>query len=173
MADALRGAVAGAVGGMMGTALLHQGSKLAPRLPRGFQPPAFKRDPAVVATEKAEELIGRDLTPRLRRGVATGFHFAYGAFWPTALGIAVRHSVFRTLPKTLATGLGLGAGVWALGYLGWMPRARLMEGKSERHVGRQATALAGHVGYGLLGVAPLYLAAKLFPRRRRKLLGFI
>lgn len=167
-------AAAGAVGGLVGTAFIRMGTKASQRLPEPLQPPELIRDPAEAVTEKAEEMAGRPLPPRARAGLQRNLGWIYGVFWPTALGAALRGSPLRDWRRALAAGVGLGTGVWAVGYLGWLPALRIVEPLSQRKVARQATNLASHVGYGILAVAPLWLAARyLRPRRRRRLLSYL
>jgi hypothetical protein len=166
MAELVKGAVAGALGGILGTAFIKQELKLGARLQEKFQGPKLNADPAEFVTEKAEELAGEALPPKARPVVVKGLHWVYGSFWPVVAGLALRRSVFESAGKTLAVGAGLGAGVWAAGYLGWLPSAHLVDEKSQRMPSRQASAAISHILYGIVSVAPLYLASRFWPRRR-------
>lgn len=171
MAEVLEGAVAGVVGGALGTVMMQQSSRVAGKLPEKIQPPALTGDPGDFVARKAAQAIKRDLPEASQRRFARALHWVYGAFWPTAFGLALRDRVFRRVGSSVAAGAGLGAGVWAVGYLGWLPAAGLVHPESRKKVARNATSLLSHVLYGVLSVAPLYLAHRLFPRRRRGLLA--
>jgi hypothetical protein len=170
MAELLKGAVAGAVGGLVGTAFMKQQLKYGARLPEKFQGPAFTQDPAEFMAKQAEKLVGQ-VPAKARKPLVKGLHWAYGTAWPLAAGVALRKAAFESWGKALAAGAGLGAGVWAVGYLGWLPGAKLVDRVSHKKVTRQASALLGHIAYGIVSVAPLFLAARFWPRRRR--FGFI
>jgi hypothetical protein len=171
MGEMLKGAVAGLVGGSLGTAMMRQSIKLSGRLPEKVQPTGLTQDPGDFIARKAASVAKRDLPEASHRRFSAALHWMYGTFWPTALGLALRDRMFRRFGPTVATGAGLGAGVWAVGYLGWLPAAGLVREGQGRRVGRQAMSLLNHVFYGVLSVAPLHLMYRLFPRRRRGLLA--
>ncbi|NJN17436.1 MAG: DUF1440 domain-containing protein [Oscillochloris sp.] len=81
-------------------------------------------------------------------------HFGYGTLigalggaWVTAQG--------KPGPSQ---GIGYGLLIWALGYAGWLPAARIVEPPWREPLGRTLQLLTAHVVWGL-GLA--WIAAKL------------
>lgn len=161
MGKVLEEALAGAAGGALGTVVFDQITKVSLKLPEGLQPPALQEDPGEHMTWRAEMRMMHPLQPRTHAWVGRGLHWAYGILWPTLLVIAVRNVRMRRLSVSLGVGAALGGAVWALGYLGWLPRTHLLEAGMKRRVGRQLVSLASHVAYGATSMLPPFAARRL------------
>ena len=156
----------GALGGAIGTLLIKQGMSLARRMPASLEPPAVRRDPGDFVVSQMEELRGRPLPGPTHERLAGGLHWAYGVAWGGLLGIAVSGLHVRTARQTLLAGAGMGALVWAVGYVGWLPGAGLMEPIQRQGAGRVATSLVTHVLYGVAASVPIVIIDR--ERRRRR-----
>jgi len=148
-------ALAGAVGGALGTVVLRQLTQASQRLPEPLRPPDLEEDPGEHITWRAEMRAMHPLPQATHARVGQGLHWAYGMLWPTALALALHRARMRPLPLALGVGAALGALVWAVGYLGWLPATHLLEARMKRRVGRQLTALTEHVAYGVASMLPL------------------
>jgi hypothetical protein len=73
----------------------------------------------------------------------------------------------QTTRRIIAAGAGLGALVWAVGYVGWLPRAKVTEPVTRQGAGHVATGIMTHVLYGVAAAAPI--ASIDAARRRRRL----
>jgi hypothetical protein len=168
MLESLKKGAAGAGGGLVGTVLVQQGVKLSARLPERLRPPAMTADPGEFMVRKAEAALGKNLSPRARGALSHGLHWAYGTFWPSVTGLVLGRLVGASLPRALGVGTALGAGVWAIGYLGWLPATELVGKESRREPARQGATLVSHLLYGLASVLPVYLHARLRGERRQR-----
>jgi hypothetical protein len=148
-------ALAGAAGGALGTVVLRELIHAGQRLPEPLRPPHLEEDPGEHMTWRAEMRTLHPLPPATHDRVGRGLHWAYGMLWPTALALCLHRARLRPVPLALGVGAALGALVWAVGYLGWLPATHLLEARMKRRVGRQLTALTGHVAYGVASMLPL------------------
>jgi hypothetical protein len=161
MGKVLEEALAGAAGGALGTVLLHRLTKLGQRLPEPLRPSALEEDPGEHMTWRAEMKVMHPLPPRAHIWVGHGLGWAYGMVWPTLAVLAIRDVRMRRVSVSLGVGAVLGGAVWAMGYLGWLPRTHLLGTQMKRRVGRQLTSLASHVLYGVTSMLPLLAARRL------------
>jgi hypothetical protein len=148
---------AGLAGGALGTLLLLQGRKLSGKLPQRFQP-RVKKDPAEHILSTGEKLIGRPLPKREKLKPALGW--IYGMTGPLVLGAVASRVGRGSLGRTLAAGAAMGGIVWAVGYLGWMPRAGVVEPIGRQRLEATASTLASHAAYGLVSALPVALAER-------------
>lgn len=169
MKRTLASGLAGAAGGALGTAFMQGAMAVDRRLPERMRSPALNADPGDFMTTQAERALGRQLPQSVHHRLANALHWAYGIAWPTALSAALGDSIGQNARRALTAGAGLGAAVWALGYLGWLPATRLIQRGTGRKLPRQANALLGHVAYGVITLLPLYLYRRLSGTRRRRL----
>jgi hypothetical protein len=154
MGKVLEEALAGAAGGALGTVVLRQITRVSQRLPEPLQPPPLEEDPGEHIVWRAEMKAMHTLPPKAHALLGRSLHWAYGMVWPSLLLLTVRAVRTRRLSAALGLGAVLGGAVWALGYLGWLPRTHLLEARMKRRVGRQLSALAGHVLYGAASMLP-------------------
>jgi hypothetical protein len=159
--------VEGALGGVLGTLVVKRTIQIgSARLPEKLKPPEVYRDPAELVVSQIEAWRGRPLSKEAHQLVAESLPWVYGVAWGSLLGLAVSGFHMRTTRRILAAGAGLGAVVWAVGYAGWLPRAKVTEPVSRQGAGHVATGILTHVLYGVAAAAPI--AAIDAARRRRR-----
>jgi len=156
----------GVIGGVLGTLLIRQTTALGRRMPPELTPPSPSGDPAEVIVSRLEDLRGRRFSIRVHARLAKGLHWAYGIGWGGLLGVAVSGLHVRRARDTLLAGAGMGALAWAVGYLGWLPRAGLLPPVRRQGMGHVATSLVTHVAYGVAAAVPILAIDEV--RRRRQ-----
>jgi hypothetical protein len=156
----------GVLGGAIGTLLMKQGLSLLRKIPEDLAVPAPARDPADVIVSRIEAWRGRPFSGRVHQRAAQGLHWAYGITWGGLLGVAISALRVRNTRQTLLTGAGMGALVWGVGYVGWLPRTGLMKPVTRQGGGRVATSLATHVLFGIAASVPIALIDRARARRR-------
>src|SRR5690348_2467314 len=77
---------------------------------------------------RLQRTLHRPLPWKLRDALAPGLRVGYGAAAGALLALLTRRRGVGTIGRALLAGATLGATVWAIGYAGWMPRARLVPG---------------------------------------------
>lgn len=150
-------ATVGVLGGALGTAMLMQGMKATQKLPIRLQPTQPRKDPGEFMVMRFEQIRGKPLRRTLRDVVVHGLHWGYGMTSGLVLGLATSRRHVPTLRSALLAGTAAGAGVWAVGYIGWLPAVKLtppITRQGGRHI---AASILGHVAFGLVAVAPLLL----------------
>lgn len=162
---AISSVLSGTVGGALGTAFMQKSMQYSDRMPEKLQPPPMEQDPGEFIVEKVETRRGRALEPKAHRVAAKSLHWVYGMGWGGALGVLAPRIGMNRLGRSLLAGAAMGAGVWAVGYAGWLPRAGLTPPLREQRAGAAAGNLGAHIGYGMLAALPIYLANRF--RRRR------
>jgi hypothetical protein len=146
---------AGLAGGLLATLLLEQVvTKLGPRLPRRLQP-RMHRDPGDVILGAVERIAKRELGKDLRDRLKPLLHFTYGATGPLVLGLTARRLGKGSLGRTVGAGAVMGAIVWAVGYLGWLPATGAAEPIHRQPIGATAQGLIGHAMYGAMSALPV------------------
>src|SRR5690349_4717637 len=85
--------------------------------------PRLRKDPGMFMVKKVEDALPeevREQVPESAEKVAAGsLALGYGA---TA---AALYTAVRSEPAALVDGAALGLGIWAIGYLGWIPALKL------------------------------------------------
>jgi hypothetical protein len=153
--------VAGVLGGIAGTLLMGKIMAKQPALPERWRGPEVKRHPGEFMADQIARVTG-PMSDETKGSLASALHFAYGIFWPTALGaVASRLHPGRSIGRALLTGAGLGALVWAAGYVGWLPATGLAAPVHRQGATHVASSLAGHVAYGVAAAVPVVVADKL------------
>lgn len=136
----LRGAAAGFVATVPMTVVLqlvHRGLPQQQRL-RPIQPREI--------IERTTKLAGLhdDLSAVSRKGITYLAHFGYG----TAAG-SLYGALSALLPgPPVVRGIGFALGVWAAGYLGWLPLTGLYPPVTREPAGRNVLNLAAHITWG-------------------------
>jgi hypothetical protein len=154
--------VAGIGGGLLGSMAIGALMEKQGKLPEPMRGPEVKDNPAEHILEKAEEISGAHVPQRARPAVGQALHFAYGTVGPTLLGLVARRvGANRSVGRALAVGAGLGVVVWAVGYLGWLPAAKLVEPVQRQGASHVASSIVAHVAYGVLAALPIALTGKL------------
>lgn len=162
---AIGSVLGGAVGGALGTAFIQKSVQLGDRLPQALQRPPMAHELGELIVGKLEDQRGRSLEPKAHRRAASSLHWMYGVGWGAALGALAPRLGMTRLSRAAVAGAAMGAGVWAMSYAGWLPRAGLTPTLREQGLGAAASNLGVHVGYGILSALPIYFANRLLGRR--------
>lgn len=144
----------GALGGLAGTLFMNGVMAASRRFPASMQP-ELKGNPA--------EYIASKLPPSLRPVLIHGGPYLYGTSWPALFGFFAPRLGIDTFGKALVAGAALGAGVWAIGHVGWLPLAKLEDPVHRQKPGAIASGLVSHAIYGMIAALPF----ALFGRKRR------
>ena len=148
---------AGLAGGLLGTGLMLAGMKRAGKLPRAWRPVAAAKDPGDFMVSLAERFVHRELPEAAHRGLARSLYWAYGSVWPVGLAALAGRLGVRSPARALGAGALLGALVWGVGALGWLPAAGLAPPINRQPPRAALSNLLGHVAYGAVAAAPLAL----------------
>jgi NAD(P)-dependent dehydrogenase (short-subunit alcohol dehydrogenase family) len=163
---------AGALSGAICALVRRRGLRVSQRLPVRLQPTQPRRDPDAFLVAKLERTLHRPLPWRLHGALASGLHAGYGAATGALLAVVTRRRGLGTAGRAVLAGTALGAAVWAVGYAGWMPRARLvprLRGQGLNHVTASLLAFTASGVVTALPVLFLDRAARRRPWWRRAL----
>ncbi len=163
-ADVLTRAAEGALGGLAGTAVL-QGLVMANQYVAPETEPPEAEDPASFMLWQAEKHLPREtwmkIPPSAETAAGFGLSFAYGATFGAVYG-AIRGESGSKLSTTMVDGVVVGLGVWAIGYLGWLPAAGLIPPPWKREWKQEIGPVVEHLAYGVATVAAFgWLVKKL------------
>ncbi|MGN6368606.1 MAG: hypothetical protein ACTHN5_10125 [Phycisphaerae bacterium] len=154
-ADVLKRAAEGALGGLAGTAVI-QGLTIANKYVAPEMEPPEAEDPASFMLWQGEKHLPRETWMKVPASVETvagfGLSFAYGATFGAVYG-ALRGESGAKLSTTMLDGAVVGLGVWAVGYLGWLPAAGLIPPVTKREVKQEIGPVVEHLAYGVATVA--------------------
>lgn len=150
-------AVEGALGGAAGTFLMQKGMGLVGKLPEDYKPSQMKGDPAEYVVAKAESIAGRAIPLEHRDKAKQSTSWIYGVGWGVLLGALAPAVDFRSPGRALAAGAVFGAGVWAAGYAGWLPKAGLVDPIGQQSAKRSIAPILSHVVYGVVCALPIFL----------------
>ena len=141
----------GAAAGVAATFLL-QGVRTSEQKLLPETMPPLREDPGEFMVEQAEELLPeetREQVPTVvetvaAKSLAIGYGMTAGALY----------GALRPRPgNLLVDGTALGLGVWAVGYLGWLPALGLMPPVEQQETEQVAGPIVQHVIFGLATVA--------------------
>ena len=148
--------LAGAGAGLAATVGMHGMRTTTQKLVPHTMPP-IREDPGKFMVDRAESVLPAEKRERIPDAVestaSTLLHLGYGmtaGLLYAALG--------RRRSNLVRDGLGLGLAVWAAGYLGWLPRTRLMPSVTEQ---RPEQVLVPLLHHGLFGIAVVATYDKL------------
>ncbi len=149
----------GAAAGLIGTAAMQAvrsaNEKLAPRTM-----PPLRRGPGKFMADRLQGALSGSLGAEMGEGVKSAgsllLAFGYGS---TATAL---YSALREQPKVLLDGAALGLGVWAVGYLGWLPALRLTPEVRHQTKNQVAMSIAQHILYGVASVGAYRRLRKTF-----------
>jgi hypothetical protein len=114
--------------------------------------PPIREDPGEFMVEQAEELLSEETREQLptvietvtAKSLALGYGMTAGAIY----------GVLRPRAgNLLVDGTVLGLGVWAVGYLGWLPALGLMPPLQQQETEQVAGPIVQHVIFGIATVA--------------------
>ncbi len=163
--DVLKGAVAGMIGGLVGSWVMNQfqaavtkASEAAERRGRPQDPQEGKerearrvegteQEPATVKTAQAisRGLFGHELSENEKKVAEPVVHYAYGTLTGAAYGAAA-----EAWPATrIGMGSGYGAAVWVLADEVAVPLLKLSRPPTEYPISTHAMSLAAHLVYGI------------------------
>jgi hypothetical protein len=154
MREELIGAAEGALGGAVGTLFMQGLMKASARLPPALSGPEIAGDPGEHLLGRLERRTGR-LPERTRKTAAHGLPWAYGTFWGAALGLLAPRLRLRRWSRLVTAGAAMGAAVWAIGYVGWLPATGLAKPIHRQGALRSLSALVCHASYGVVAALPL------------------
>lgn len=135
------GGVAGAAGTMLMQAMMMTSGKFLP----GSRPP-IKQDPGKFMLDKVPVDVPEAVRPWAEKSLHLGYGMTSGAIYGA---LRARHG------SPLFDGALLGIGVWAAGYLGWLPAADLMPPVHEHEPQQIAVPIVQHAIFGV-AVAAAY-----------------
>lgn len=156
----LKGAVAGAIGGLAGTLAMNYAQRAWTLAADGRAPASAadehdardwqERDEQQNANELAAQAVAtataqRRLTPRELSIAARVVHFGFGAAVGAAYGAAVQHDESARRP----TGVLLGAALWLLADEIAMPLVGLSRSTLDRPLETHLQSLVAHIVYGM------------------------
>jgi hypothetical protein len=155
-------ALAGVAGGLVGSFAIGKLVENQGKLPEKLRGPAMAANPADVVLGEAEKLTHERVPEATKPAAGQVLHYLYGTTGPALLGIIARRAgINRSLGRTLAFGAGLGVLVWAIGYLGWLPAAGVVEPIEKQGATHVASSVLGHAGYGILSALPLAASGRI------------
>ena len=135
------GALAGLGATFLMQAMLQASGKLLP----DAQPP-IKQDPGEFMIDQLTGLLpeGTQVPPTVSSAAARSMHLGYG-MTPGVLYGAIRSRG----GSPIIDGTLLGVGIWAAGYLGWLPATGLMAPLSEQRPEQIALPVIEHAIFGI------------------------
>ena len=138
-ANVWRGFLAGAIGGLIGTALKSVAEQVLPPRPPQQDPP-----PADIAQDISEELTGERLSEQNKNIAAETQHWLFGTLIGGAYGAAVEY-----VPAA-SQGMGLPFGTLVFGVMheGLLPAAGYEEPHAEKDDEEERNELLTHLVYG-------------------------
>ncbi len=146
----LRNIVTAAAAGAAGTLAIHLVHSANQKWLPQTMPPQ-REEPGHYIVHKAEDALPaparESVTEKMEHAAAAALSFGYGSTWP-ALYAAVREE-----PNVWLDGAALGVGVWAIGYLGWLPSLGLMPPVRKHTATQVVNSIAQHALYGILTVS--------------------
>jgi hypothetical protein len=160
MDDRIGAILQGAVAGMTGTLALLVLRTASERMMPSTMPPV-RKDPGEFMVEKAEALLRPEIRERVPQAVEMVAAKSVAAGYGVTAG-ALYGALRPRGGNTLTDGALLGLGVWAAGYLGWLPAIGLMPPVAEQET---VEALGPPIRHVLFGVATV--ATYRWLRRRK------
>lgn len=141
----------GAAAGLAGTVAIQTILKAHQKVSPGTLPP-INEHPGQFMMRKAKEALPEKMRPHVPQKLQSaganllgmGYGMAFGALYAVAR------------PKTrqsLLEGAILGVIAWAVGYLGWLPGAKLMPPIWKQRASQAITPVAEHAAFGVATVA--------------------
>lgn len=114
--------------------------------------PPMRQDPGEFMVEQAESVLPREKRERVPETVEATASSLLRVGYGTTAGLLYA-ALRRGRPNLWRDGLLLGVGVWAAGYLGWLPRTRLMPPVTQQRAAQVMVPLLQHAAFGVTVVA--------------------
>jgi hypothetical protein len=156
----------GILGGLAGTAFMQGMMKLEPKMPEPLRGPELKGNPAEVVVSTAEKGIGTRIPEEARDKTLGALNWAYGAGWGAGLGLVSPLVGVRSFGKAAFAGAVMGTACWAVGYIGWLPAAGLVDPLPKQGVTRASSSFASHAIYGAITGVVMHAIDRFFAPRR-------
>jgi uncharacterized membrane protein YagU involved in acid resistance len=141
------GAVAGFAGSMAIQALLMAHQKVSPQTM-----PPINQDPGEFMLGKAKAALPRKARQRVPKQVEAVSAKLLGLGYGMTFGAVYAMARPKT-QRTILEGALLGIATWAVGYLGWLPAAKLMPPVWKQKPAQVIVPVAEHALYGMATVA--------------------
>ena len=144
--ETLKSACIGAFAGLIGTGIL----QLVRGASQNYAPQTMPRtrDPGSFMVRQAEQALPvraqNAISQKSEEVVGAGLGMAYGAAFGALFSL-----IDRDARRPLLEGAMLGIGVWAIGYLGWLPAARLAKPVWREDPKKTGAEVARHALYGI------------------------
>jgi putative membrane protein len=152
--DVWKGAIAGAIGGLVGSGLMQAGQMAfsarkqnqQESSPQAVREGTTPEDPTVkVATVIAEKVMKTELSPNGRKAGGALVHYVFGSSLGAAYGVMMELVPFARS----GAGVPFGAAVWAAADLASVPALGLSKAPNQITISKHAQMLGMHVAYGL------------------------
>ena len=114
--------------------------------------PPMKQDPAKFMLQRAKSALPEERRQRIPESLDKAAEKALQMGYGMTSGI-LYSLLGRREPSAVLDGTLLGVGVWAAGYLGWLPAADLMPPITEQEPEQVAVPLVQHLVFGVAVVA--------------------
>jgi hypothetical protein len=114
--------------------------------------PPIREDPGEFMVEQAEELLSEETREQLPTVVETVAAKSLALGYGMTAG-AIYGALRPRAGNLLVDGTVLGLGVWAVGYLGWLPALGLMPPLQQQETEQVAGPIVQHVIFGVATVA--------------------
>lgn len=114
--------------------------------------PPVKQDPAKFILQKAKRVLPAERRERIPEAIDNAAEKALQMGYGMTSGV-LYGLLGRRQPSAFLDGALLGVGVWAAGYLGWLPAADLMPPITEQEPEQIAVPVVQHVVFGVAVVA--------------------
>jgi hypothetical protein len=141
----------GAAAGVAATFLL-QGVRTSEQKLLPETMPPMREDPGEFMVEQAEELLPEETREQLPATVETAAAKSLALGYGMTAG-ALYGALRPSGGNLLVDGTVLGLGVWAVGYLGWLPALGLMPPLQQQETEQVAGPIAQHIIFGVATVA--------------------
>jgi len=148
----LQRAALGAAAGVGATLLMQAMMKASPKVVPNGEPPLRQDAGEFMIAKVVGEL---PIPPAVRKTAAKSLHLGYGTA-PAVLYALIRHRD----GTVIVDGTLLGLGVWAAGYLGWLPAAGLIPPLREQSPRQITVPMVRHALFGIALVAAYRAMAK-------------
>ncbi len=149
--DIWRGAVAGAIGGLVGAGLMKIGQVALSSAthkegsPQGVREESAEEPTVKVATAISEKVMKSELSPNGKKAGGALVHYVFGSSVGAVYGV-----VSELLPVArIGAGAPFGAAVWAAADLASVPALGLSKPPNHVPMSQHAQMLGMHVAYGL------------------------
>jgi hypothetical protein len=149
--DVMKRIALGAVAGLAGTMALQQiRTQTAKALPETVPP--MRGDPGEVMVGQAEDLLPEETREQIPSSVETAAAKSLALGYGMTAG-AIYGALLADGDQVIASGIALGVGTWAVGYLGWLPALEIMPPVQQQETEQVVMPIAQHIAFGIATAA--------------------